>query len=854
NGALGTSGTIKPTFTTVAGASFPDNTCKWFLIGTYSNLNPWLPSHAYQFWYGGGSVGPQGNDVVIEPFLLPPPSNTPIYLQVPTNTGTSGASYQPFPATPSTGQQQSDSQLLWLCLGSATRQNNTNYTAWQAMGSTFGCVQSGGNMHVAISGTRSGGSAPTFGTKYGDHSTLDGDITWVCVGPQVTWVAGSATTGIWHLPLSGWQPPMPSQAFGGSVIDSNTNLVEAAVVSGKSGTVQPTWSALNGNTADGGTTLTLTQVTVSGTSTTYTGTITGGGANAFAGFTFLIAGFTNSGNNGLVYVTSSTGTTLVVTTGAQVNETHAGTAQTGLIWFAEANVSPNSLSWSSGLAYAYSFKARAFDDFYSPLPLGGGNIPPGSTFGALGAPTGSATNAVSTASPAFIITGGNSGAVNTVTGLGSTDPQVDTIIIWRSADSASGASQMFELTEIPAPKPIGGIAQPWSFADFLPSTATSKYPGLNTLIPAPINHKNDPPVPQFLPMAYNYQRIWGADGEDVLFSDGPDIGVGNPNEAFIPTNDLPFLAPVVRLVKTPQGLVTFLTDSIEVIAGGPSTASFFSVTWAPGIGLQSFNALDILAGEIYFFAADNQFRIMTPSLNISNAGFALGDQFANLPSSGVSDATWNPANVYVASHQRGIDNCIIVADGSTGWYRLNPRQAGAQPNTEPVWSPFAAITNGCKMIQSVEITPGIKSLLVGATTQNQPILQRNLSVYTDNGSQYDAFFVMGSIMLAHPGQLALLKFMEFDFSGVSFRPTVSYLLNEVSGTFTPFTANPVFDPPSLYGTTLTPTSYSPNRYYFLSNASLARARHLQIKIDLGVSPNGDEMNNATIVGRIMIET
>jgi hypothetical protein len=208
----------------------------------------------------------------------------------------------------------------------------------------------------------------------------------------------------------------------------------------------------------------------------------------------------------------------------------------------------------------------------------------------------------------------------------------------------------------------------------------------------------------------------------------------------------------------------------------------------------------------------------------------------------------------VASHQSGVDNCIFVADGSTGWYRLNPHQVGAQQSTEPIWSPFAAITGGCKMVQSVEIVPGVKKLLVGATACNQQILKRNLTFFTDNGTAYGAFFVMGAITLAHSSQIALLKHMEFDFSGVSFQPTVSYLLNEISGVFTPFTAVPQFDPPSIYGKTVTPSSYSPNRYYFLGNASLARCRFLQIKIDFGTTPNPDEMFNACIVGRIMIET
>src|SRR6266704_361846 len=928
NGGLGTSGNVKPPFNGTIGSSFWDNSCHWFLLGKYSALNPWLPSHSYTIWYGGGSLGPQGNDVVIEPFILPPPVTQPIYLQVPTNTGTSGASYAPFLNNSAAGTLQPDKQLLWLSLGSATWTPSTNYIQWQVQGTPFGVVNDGVNMQVCVvggasgvlvpgtsnglsaAGNASGGNTTYTGTfpipfttgrsvaisgfttaanngtftivscnatqlvvnnasgvaeshaatavynpwavAYG-RTTQDGSVTWICVGPQVTWVAGSGTTGIWHFPLTGFQPPQASQAFGGSTINSNTSLVETVITSGKSGTVQPTWNAISTNTADGGTALTLTQVTVVGTTTTYTGTITGGGANAFVGQAFLISGFANTGNNILIYVTASTATTLVCNTTTQVNETHAGTATKGLIWFAESAVVLNSLVWKTGYAYAYSFKARSFTDFYSPAPLGGGNIPPGSTFGALGAPTGSATNLITTASPAFIITGGNVGAVNTVAGLGSTDPQFDTIVIWRSADGG-GSGQMFELTEIPMPKPIGGIAQPWSFQDFLPDTATSKFPGLSTLLPAPINSANNPPFSNFLPMAYNFQRIWGSVGQAVPFSGGPDTKVGNPNEAFAPANNLPFLAPVIRLVKTPQGLVTFLTDSVEVIAGGPLTSSFFSVTWAPGIGLMNFNALDVLAGEIYFFSADNQFRIMTPSLNIANAGFALGDQFANQPSSGVSDATWNPNNVYVASHQSGVDNCIFVADGSTGWYRLNPHQVGAQQSTEPIWSPFAAITNGAKMVQSVETVPGIKKLLVGASTGGQQISKRDLTIFTDSGSQYDAFFVMGSITLAHPGQLAILKFMEFDFSGVSFRPTVSYLLNEISGGFTPFTAVPQFDPPSIYGKTVTPSSYSPNRYFFLGNASLARCRHLQLKVDFGTTSNGDEMYNATILGRIMVET
>jgi uncharacterized repeat protein (TIGR01451 family) len=60
--------------------------------------------------------------------------------------------------------------------------------------------------------------------------------------------------------------------------------------------------------------------------TVYTGTISGGGTNALAGTTFIVAGFTNAANNGTFVATASTTTTLTLANAAGVAETHAGTA------------------------------------------------------------------------------------------------------------------------------------------------------------------------------------------------------------------------------------------------------------------------------------------------------------------------------------------------------------------------------------------------------------------------------------------------------------------------------------------------------------------------------------------------
>ncbi len=62
------------------------------------------------------------------------------------------------------------------------------------------------------------------------------------------------------------------------------------------------------------------------TSAVYTGTITGGAGNAYAGATVVVTGFTNAGNNGTFTATASSATTLTLKNVAGVAETNPGTA------------------------------------------------------------------------------------------------------------------------------------------------------------------------------------------------------------------------------------------------------------------------------------------------------------------------------------------------------------------------------------------------------------------------------------------------------------------------------------------------------------------------------------------------
>jgi len=849
-GAQATSGASHPNWNPVSNTHTNDagGAIEWQYLGP---ANLWAPNKKYNSWWEHIEM------CVVEPSLpnvvLITAGTQQIFVQTNNNQasghnnvqGTSGSGYTPpWPpsacSTPSpVGQTTGDGDLQWICLGCATWSSNTAYTAWTAGATQFSAIEDGNNnFQVCIQGGSSGSVTPLNGWQASTHYSLNAIIGVTSPTGIISFKVTTAGTTSSSEPI--WDYTTGHTTSSGGVIFTSQGVYTAG----------PVWGLTYGTqTTDG--TVVWVNVGSAVDSTWVANTQWYFPAVGFAaptpsqpyGGPEIIA-------NGDVQITIASG--LSGSSQPFWGAIGTTTLDNFVTWYTDAVQATNSLVWTKGYVYAYSYKARSLNDFFSIQSFvytGPGQstltipIPPGLS-SILPAPTGSQTGGISEASPTFTITGPNVGAINSIKVVGSSDPQVDTIVIWRSADGG-GSANMFELTEIPNPKSVNGAPGIAIFQDFLPDVATLSatgvlFLGLNELISAPINDKNDIPPSNFIPMVYNFQRVWGSSGQLVVWSGGPDVTTGNPNEAYNPSDDFPYLANVVRIIKNSQGLVVFLTDSVEFISGGPLTSSFYTVTLAPGIGMNNFNAADIYAGEIFFVSADSQFKSINPSLQLSNLGFPIGDKIAALSSS----------TVQVAVQQAGVDNAIYLGDGATGWWRCNPHQV---PQNEAIWSPFANITGGAGMVQSVEVSPGIKKLLVGGVSCNRQILERDLTVFTDNGTLYDAFFVMGSIMMCHPGQLALLKFIEMDCSGVSYQPTISYLLNEISGSFTSMPKTTVFDPPSLYGTTITPQSYSPNRWYFASTGSLARARHLQIRVDLGTTSNGDEIFNLTIFGRLVVE-
>ena len=839
--ASGVSSSTYPQFKNAPGFSVHDNKVKWFALPGLPGS--WKKNTVYPK-LGSVSNNDQGSGIV-EPFGLENglPTQT-VYWQT-SGGGTSASSATAPPWATTAGLQTTDGDLIYLCLGSATWGATTNYSGWSQQGTVFSAIDDGTNFQVCVTTGTSGTVAPgTSFTLSAAANAVSGNTTYTgTFSPTIPINRPVVITGFSTSANNGTFQVVSCSATQ-LVVNNPNGVAESHAGSAK---YNPWGTDYGAQTQDGS----ATWVCVGAHSPSWAAsTIWNLPINGFA------PPSSSQPYGGSSIVDSNDNVQFVLSSGKSGSSAPSwgtvgnNTTDNGITWYCLEAFSANSLSWTKGHVYAYSFKSRALDDYYStidpttnalPVPPGLGN--------ALPAPTGSLTGQVSSASPVYTITGANTGSVNTISGMGSTNPAVDTIVLWRDADGG-GSSNMFELTELPSPPPIGGVAQPWSFQDYLPDTPTATYPGIDPLEPAPIDGVNDPPPSSALPMAYNFERIWAANGQQVIFSGGPDTLVGNPQECWNAADEFPFLSNVLRCEKSTQGLITYTANSIEIILGGPVTSSFYSVTLCPGVALGNYNALDVFAGEHLFLDSNGQLRVLSPSLSLSNAGFAIADQLMLL----------DPKTAYVAYADLPNDSALYVGTGSseynstTGWFRCNPRSVpGGINGPEPTWSPFAGITGGCQLLQTVEISPGVKKLLVGSTSAGISISMRDTSVFQDNSTPYDANFQMGSLWLSKRGELAILKFVEADFSS-STDPTVSYLLNEISGSFSNFvTADALYDPPSLYGDSgeIVPSSYVPLRFYFGSQGSLAKCVHMQIGVDFGTTSNSDEIFDLTIYGGLI---
>jgi hypothetical protein len=421
----------------------------------------------------------------------------------------------------------------------------------------------------------------------------------------------------------------------------------------------------------------------------------------------------------------------------------------------------------------------------------------------------------STASPVSASTGPMANTQITLTGTGSIDPQVSNIQIYRTVDG--GASYLLLAT----------IANPgagtWTYVDI--GIADLQ---LNELIQAPQAMSNNPPPAGLTNLTFFGGCIYGSIGNYLHYSNGSNTTNGSGNEAWPPLNFSMLPSKITRLVAYPNGLLIFTVDDLYYVSAPGATPSIYQA----GLGTPSYNSVCVSGSVIYVFTTDCNVLALNPGAGIVDLGFGIADQFVSVSGANVSLA------YQIMGHN---DNALFVLDGATGnFWRCNPNQ---QPEGGAVWSTRATIAAGATLLAAMEPVMGTHRLMVASGNN---ILYRDWTVSTDNGTSYDAWAVIGSIVLALPGQLCELESATIESILIGTQPSLSVLLGEISGTFEDL-PDSVNDPPEL----VVPSSslYS-NRYYLNQSTQPVVCRHLQLKVGFGSDSFRNELLSYSLYGAL----
>jgi hypothetical protein len=464
---------------------------------------------------------------------------------------------------------------------------------------------------------------------------------------------------------------------------------------------------------------------------------------------------------------------------------------------------------------------------------------------------------VSNLSPVSAQTGPiNKGQIAIAAGSGldaaSIDPQADYVAIFRTTDGFSTPLLIPGFVNSPYTVPLAQYMRN-GYVDVVPDTE------LNNLVEGPLGLENTVPPVGAQNLAYHLSRIWFSIGNTVYWTTGPLATIGNGTDGFAPGNFATCPSQIRKLVPTAIGMLVFTVSDVYIIAGnGTSTSPLLpAIPYLTGVGLASYNSLDINGGLIGFYTTDKQFVIFDPSAGLHYVGFNIGNLFRQ--NNGQAGTAWNPSTVYVAWNVNGEDAAWYVADGQFGWYKLIATPAPEQGTV--AWSPFAAIagTGGAGAIKSVETSPGVHNLLIGRTGSGSVILNRDLSATTDggstgsNGTAYLAYGVLGSIVLAQPGQIAKIAFITTDSVKVGSPLILGIILDEALPYFTgafDILKHWVSDPPGLPES----TSILSQRFYLAEDEQTAAyCKHLQILFQWPAEAASNELQTFTIYGAYEVE-
>ena len=444
----------------------------------------------------------------------------------------------------------------------------------------------------------------------------------------------------------------------------------------------------------------------------------------------------------------------------------------------------------------------------------------------------SVTDDISNMSPASAPISVNVGGQVVVQGQGSADPQVDKVLIYRTAQ---GGSTFLYLDEVPNP----GAGQTWTYTDTSPDSA------LDTEWQAQRVGEGTPLPVGATCLAYHLGRIFAAVGNVVWASAGPDAVVGGSSGNAGFNISFTCQSKVIRLWPTSIGLIVFTIrdayiiqgNGIDVSAGG--TSLFISV-WIENLPLLSYDAFTTFGTTAFLFTGKNMVISLDPGAGIVETSQPIADVLEVV----------NPKTAYLTYHSHNSrETALYLGNGQDTWYRLNLSIA---PESGFAWSLPAYPVMGMSALQSVEVTPGVYQLLMGPKVNGGQVFYRDTTTRQDGGASFPAYSDFGVITLAPPGQIAGVGWMNLEAINTQNEPTLLMLMGELSVS----TTNPLepvrrtrHDPPNLpESTTLDST-----RYTFLRGGSPIWCRHLIFRADFGTTATADELLSFTIFGSVYQE-
>src|SRR5437660_3236879 len=152
------------------------------------------------------------------------------------------------------------------------------------------------------------------------------------------------------------------------------------------------------------------------------------------------------------------------------------------------------------------------------------------------------------------------------------------------------------------------------------------------------------------------------------------------------------------------------------------------------------------------------------------------------------------------------------------------------------------------------VTPTSSFTVTAVTPNTFQYAQTGLNASSSGGQadaliySYPPFITLGSLVLAHPGQLAEVESVTLESQQRGTVPNVSVLAEEISGAFEPLGA-PVDDPPVLVPS----QTVMSKRYHLATGSQAAFLRHLQVRIDWQVEAVKNELMTFSLFGALQLK-